>query len=74
MFPPILDTPEKKVIYALWARGRQPYEYLCMETHIPPHELELTLDSLIARKRIRKSLLGPGEETNPWVFTMYDLA
>lgn len=74
VFPPILDTHEKKVIYALAARGKQPYEYLCMETKIPPNELDSTLASLVASNRVKESLLGRGVKTDPWVFTMYTLA
>lgn len=74
VFHPIIDTHEKKVIYALAARGKQPYEYLCMETKISPHELDVTLASLVASNRVKKSLLGGGDETDPWVFTMYNLA
>lgn len=84
VFPPLLDTPEKKVIYALWARGQQPYEHLCLETQIPPGELDLALKSLVTRGRVEQRFLGPGtspdpgpddpeNQTDPWVFTMYSL-
>ena len=86
VFPAILDTPEKKVIYALHARGQQPYEYLCLETQIPPRVLDPALNGLVKRGAIMKRFLGPeaslrhGEDDQDWkpddacVFTMYSLS
>lgn len=86
LFPPVLDTPEKKVIYALHARGQQPYEYLCLETQIPPHVLDPALTGLVNRGAVTKRFLGPkasllhSRDDPEWkpddacVFTMYSIS
>lgn len=65
-FPSGIETPDRKVIYALRKEGAQPYENLLLLTELPKSQIDSALQDLVEQNRVKKKdLPAPFGETTP---------